>query len=134
MRKIVLILAILLIPVLVQAETWRVTWAACTATSQACVPTSYYNSTYGSSPSGVPVTGKLTIQATCFTVGSGATDTDFNFMYDTQSTNAHSLFDNIGEASNKSMGITPGGNFITFTADNDDAGSSVTPYCDVVVW
>lgn len=134
MRKIFLVLALLLIATTAYAETWRVTWAACTATSQACAPTSYYNSVSGASALGVPIAGRTTIQATCFTVGAGATDTDFNFLYDSQTANAHVLFDNIDAASNKSMGITPGGDFLKFTADNDDAGQSVTPYCDVIIW
>ena len=135
-RKIAVILALILIPALSFAETWRVTWGSCAATTQACAPSSYYNSDKGASTMGIPIAGKSSVQATCFTVGSGATDTDFNFLYDSQTANAHELCSSVGEASNCSWGIEVGGDFLKFTADNDDTDTAdaVTPYCDVITW
>ena len=133
MKKTGLIVLMLLISTTVYAETWRVTWAEITnvANPQAQAPSSYYNSTYGASTSGVPVGGKSDLTVICYTTGTGA-DTDFNFHYD-GATVAFYSEDDVGANTNFTQFLTLGGDFLTISADNDGA-AAVTPYCDVKIW
>lgn len=135
MKKLVLLVMVLLIPILVSAKTWKVKWASISATTQAAAPASYISINGTVSASGIPINGNLKgFLATCFTVGANATDTDFNFLYSGQSANAHELCGEVGEASNCSWSITMAGDHIRFTADNDDTADAVTPYCEVIIW